>query len=101
MFDVSKMTAEELKTANAKILAELRKREDEEQAKLWKNFVDALCAYCKRFGDIKGAQAPFLAVSYIKLIKNLDEHRLKNIFLDFSDFICYNKTIKRKEVKLK
>ena len=33
--------------------------------------------------------------------KNLDEHRLKNIFLDFSDFICYNKTIKRKEVKLK
>ena len=33
--------------------------------------------------------------------ENLDEHRLKNIFLDFSDFICYNKTIKRKEVKLK
>ena len=30
--------------------------------------------------------------------ENLDEHRLKNIFLDFSDFICYNKTIKRKEV---
>ena len=33
--------------------------------------------------------------------KNLDEYRLKNILLDFSDFICYNKTIKRKEVKLK
>ena len=33
--------------------------------------------------------------------KNLDECRLKNIFLDFLDFICYNKTIKRKEVKLK
>ena len=53
MFDVSKMTAEELKIANAGILAELRKREDEEEAKLWKNFVDALYAYCKRFGDIK------------------------------------------------
>ena len=33
--------------------------------------------------------------------KNLDEHRLKNILLDFSEFICYNKTIKRKEVKRK
>ena len=33
--------------------------------------------------------------------ENLDEYRLKNILLDFSDFICYNKTIKRKEVKLK
>ena len=53
MFDVSKMTAEELKTANAEILVELRKREDEEDTKLWKNFVDALYAYCKRFGDIK------------------------------------------------
>ena len=30
--------------------------------------------------------------------ENLDEHRLKNIFLDFLVFICYNKTIKRKEV---
>lgn len=27
----------------------------------------------------------------------LDEIRLKNILLDFSEFICYNKTIKRKE----
>ena len=33
--------------------------------------------------------------------ENLDEHRLKNISLDFLEFICYNKTIKRKEVKLK
>ena len=33
--------------------------------------------------------------------KNLDEYRLKNILLDFLDFICYNKTIKRKEVKRK
>ena len=33
--------------------------------------------------------------------KNLDEHRLKNFSLDFLEFICYNKTIKRKEVKLK
>ena len=53
MFDVSNMTAEELKTANAEILAELRKREDEEKTKLWKNFVDALYAYCKRFGNIE------------------------------------------------
>ena len=53
MFDVSKMTAEELKIANAEILAELRKREDEEKTKLWKNFVDALYAYCERFGDIE------------------------------------------------
>lgn len=53
MFDVSKMSNEELKTANAEIYAELRKREDEERAKLWKNFVDALYAYCERFGDIE------------------------------------------------
>ena len=53
MFDVSKMTNEELKTANAEIYAELRKREEEEETKLWKNFVDALSIYCKRFGDIK------------------------------------------------
>ena len=53
MFDVSKMTNEELKTANEEISSELRKREVEEETKLWKNFVDALYAYCKRFGDIK------------------------------------------------
>lgn len=53
MFDVSKMTNEELKTANVEISAELRKREDEERTKLWKNFVDALYAYCERFGDIE------------------------------------------------
>ena len=53
MFDASKMTNEELKTANAKISAELQKRENEEKTKLWKNFVDALYAYCERFGDIK------------------------------------------------
>ena len=33
--------------------------------------------------------------------ENLDEHRLKNILLDFLEFICYNKIIKRKEVNLK
>ena len=33
--------------------------------------------------------------------ENLDEIRLKNISLDFLENICYNKTIKRKEVKLK
>ena len=53
MFDVSKMTNEELKTANEEISAELRKREVEEETKLWKNFLDALYAYCKRFGDIE------------------------------------------------
>lgn len=53
MFDVSKMTAEELKIANAEIYTELRKREEEEETKLWKNFVDALYAYCERFGDIE------------------------------------------------
>lgn len=30
--------------------------------------------------------------------ENLDEIRLKNILLDFLENICYNKTIKRKEV---
>lgn len=33
--------------------------------------------------------------------ENLDEYRLKNILLDFLEFICYNKTIKRKEVNQK
>lgn len=53
MFDVSKMTNEELKIANVEISAELQKREVGEKIKLWKNFVDALYAYCKRFGDIE------------------------------------------------
>jgi hypothetical protein len=53
MFDVFKMTDEELKIANAEIAAELRKREKLEEEKLWKNFVEALYAYCKRFGDIE------------------------------------------------
>lgn len=53
MVDVSKMTDEELKIANAEIAAELRKREVEEKTKLWKNFVDAFYAYCKRFGGIE------------------------------------------------
>lgn len=53
MFDVFKMTDEELKIANAEIAAELRKRETAEQEKMWKDFVKALYAYCKRFGDIE------------------------------------------------
>lgn len=53
MFDVFKMTDEELKIANAEITAELRKREKAEKEKLWKNFIDALSAYCKKFGDIE------------------------------------------------
>ena len=53
MFDVSKMTDEELRMASAAIIAEERKRETAEQEKLWNNFVDALRAYCKKFGDIE------------------------------------------------
>ena len=53
MFDVAKMTDEELLVANAEITAEVRKRERVEEEKLWHNFVDALRAYCKRFGDIE------------------------------------------------
>ena len=53
MFDVSKMTDEELRMASAAIVAEERKRETLEKEKLWNNFVDALRAYCKKFGDIE------------------------------------------------
>ena len=53
MFDVFKMTDEELKIANAEITAEMRKREATAQEKMWKDFVNALYAYCKRFGDIE------------------------------------------------
>ena len=53
MFDVSKMTDEELRVASAAIVAEVRKRETVEQEKLWNSFVDALRAYCKKFGDIE------------------------------------------------
>lgn len=53
MFDVFKMTDEELKIANAEITAELRKREAMEQEKMWKETVKAIYAYCKKFGDIE------------------------------------------------
>ena len=53
MFDVFRMTDEELKIANAEIAAELRKRENAEQEKMWKEIVNAIYAYCKRFGDIE------------------------------------------------
>ena len=53
MFDVSKMTNEELRAAQAEISAEVGKRERLEEEKLWRNFVDALRAYNKRFGDIE------------------------------------------------
>ena len=52
MFDVSKMTDEELKIANAEIAAEMRKREAAEQEKMWKETVNAIYAYCERFGSI-------------------------------------------------
>lgn len=67
MLDVSKMTNEELKIANEEIAAELRKRETVEQEKMWKNFVDAVYAYCKRFGNIR-------------------VHDECTIFLNYSDF---------------
>lgn len=53
MLDVSKMTDDELRIANSEIAAEMRKREKAEEEKLWKDFVNALYAYCKRFGDIE------------------------------------------------
>lgn len=52
MFDVFKMTDEELKIANAEIAAEMRKREAAEQEKMWKETVKAIYAYCQRFGSI-------------------------------------------------
>lgn len=52
MFDVFKMTDEELKIANAEIAAEMRKRESMEQEKLWKETVKAIYTYCQRFGSI-------------------------------------------------
>lgn len=52
MFDVFKMTDEELKIANAEIAAELRKREKVEQEKMWKETVNAIYAYCQRYGSI-------------------------------------------------
>ena len=53
MFDVAKMTDEELRAASAAITAEVRMREKVEEEKLWHSFVDALRAYCKKFGDIE------------------------------------------------
>lgn len=53
MLDVFKMTDDELRIANGEIAAEIKRREAMEQEKLWKNFIDALYAYCKRFGDIE------------------------------------------------
>jgi hypothetical protein len=53
MFDVSKMTNEELRAAHAEIAAEVGRRERLEEEKLWNAFVDALRAYCKKFGDIE------------------------------------------------
>ncbi len=52
MFDVFKMTDEELKIANAEIAAELRKREAQVQEKMWKEVVKAIYAYCTKFGSI-------------------------------------------------
>ena len=53
MLDVTKMTDEELRLANAEIDAEILKRAQLEKERLWNNFVDALRAYCKKFGDIE------------------------------------------------
>jgi uncharacterized ferritin-like protein (DUF455 family) len=53
MFDTSKMTDEELRTAQKEIFAEIEKRAKMEEERLWRNFVDALRAYNKKFGDIE------------------------------------------------
>jgi hypothetical protein len=53
MFDVAKMTDEELRLANAEIDAEILKRARLEEERLWNNFVDAFRAYCEKFGDIE------------------------------------------------
>ena len=53
MLDTYKMTDDELRIAQGEIFAEIEKRERLEKEKLWKNFVDALRAFNKRFGDIE------------------------------------------------
>lgn len=53
MLDTYKMTDDELRIAQGEIFAEIEKRERLEEEKLWKNFVDALRAFNKRFGDIE------------------------------------------------
>lgn len=53
MLDVAKMTDEQLQLASAEINAETVRRERLEEERLWNNFVEALRAYCKKFGDIE------------------------------------------------
>lgn len=53
MFDVAKMTDEELRAASSEISAEMMKRERVEEEKLWNNFVDAFRAYCEKFEYIE------------------------------------------------
>lgn len=53
MLDMTKMTDEELRTTYAKISAEMMMRERLEEERLWNNFVDALRAYCEKFGYIE------------------------------------------------
>ena len=69
MFDVFKMSDQELKIANAEITAELRKREAAEQEKMWKETVNAIYAYCQRFGSI-----------------DIYDHSGDTLYLDFDDF---------------
>ena len=52
MFDVSKMTDEELQLAREEISTEMMKREAAEQEKMWKETVNAIYNYCQRFGSI-------------------------------------------------
>jgi hypothetical protein len=53
MLDTYKMTDDELRIAQGEIFAEIEKRAKMEEERLWRNFVDALRAYNKKFGDIE------------------------------------------------
>ena len=69
MFNIANMTDEELKIAKAEIAAELQKRERAEQEKLWKETVNAIYAYCQRYGSI-----------------DIYDHCEDALYLDFDDF---------------
>lgn len=52
MFDLINMKDDELKALSAKINDELRKRERQNQEKLWVDLVNAFYAYTKKYGSV-------------------------------------------------
>lgn len=52
MFDLINMKDDELKALSVKITDELRKRERQNQEKLWTDLVNAFYAYTKKFGSV-------------------------------------------------